>query len=38
MKTVKCPYCDAEFKTKRKWSDCETCGNHFSTRKNEVGT
>lgn len=36
MKTVKCPFCETEFKTKKKWSDCDTCGNNFSTKKYEV--
>lgn len=37
MKTVKCPYCGTKFETKKKYADCELCGNGFSVRKNEVG-
>lgn len=26
---VKCPHCFAEFKTVKKFTDCEVCGNGF---------
>lgn len=36
MKTVKCPFCKEESQTDKKYVYCDTCGNGYKAKNNEV--